>query len=89
MGLFKKRDLRESGLVEPAREKKNEALETHSLVSAVKSNDVLPFSLRLTKRSQKMVSEIRIALSKLPEYEGNIPSKNEAINYAIENVKLN
>ena len=89
MGLFKKRDLRESGLVEPAREEKNEALETHSRVSAVKSDDALPFSLRLTKRSQKRVSEIRIALSKLPEYEGNIPSKNEAINYAIENVKLN
>lgn len=89
MGLFKKRDLRESGLIEPVREEKNEALETHSRVSAVKSDDSLPFSLRLSKRSQKRVSEIRIALSKLPEYEGNIPSKNEAINYAIENVKIN
>ena len=91
MGLFKTKDLRKSGVTEPAREEKNEASETHRRrrVPAVKSDDIAPFSLRLSKRSQKRVSEIRIALSKLPEYEGNIPSKNEAINYAIENVKLN
>lgn len=83
--------LSEAGVIDAAHEEKSDAPKTHKRrrVSAVKSDDALPFSLRLSKRSQKRVSEIRIALSKLPEYEGNIPSKNEAINYAIENVKLN